>query len=53
MKGGEESLILLLVLGLLIRRCWKDIKEIYGIIGIILAIVAIIIVKILSNIFKT
>ncbi len=51
MKGSEESLIPLLVLGLLIRRCWKDIKEIYGTAGIILAIIAIIIVEIFSNIF--
>ena len=29
-EGGEESLILLLVLGLLIGRCWKDSKEMCG-----------------------
>ena len=30
MKGGDESLIILLVLGLLIGRCWKDSKEMCG-----------------------
>ena len=44
-------MIILLILFLLGRRCWKDIKEIYGVAGIILAIIAIIIVEILSNIF--
>ena len=43
------SLILLLVLGLLIRRCWKEIKETYGVAGIILAIVIFIIAEIFGR----
>ena len=49
MKGGDESLIILLVLGLIGRRCGKEIKETYGIAGVILAIVIFIIAEIFGR----
>lgn len=42
-------MILLLVLGLLIRRCWKEVKKTYGIVGIILAIIIFVIAEIFGR----
>lgn len=42
-------MILLLILGLLVRRCWKEIEESYGVVGIILAIIVFIVAEILGR----
>lgn len=42
-------MILLLVLGLLIRRCEKEMKKTYGISGVIFAIIVFIIAEIIGR----
>lgn len=42
-------MILLLILGLLVRRCWKETKRTYGVAGIVLAVVVFIIAEIIGR----
>lgn len=51
MKGGDESLIILLVLFLLGRKCEKEIKISYGFAGVIFAILIFVLIEIIGRIF--